>query len=369
MKRATLTVPILIGLLVVLATFVPREPESDRAWGAVTTTYSPGPNGTKALFLLLDRIGLETSRLRRPGYGQLSPGTVLWSLTREPFGRNERRELVRFLGKGGTLVAPPQALVTVLDEARLGTPKVKEQGAPLVTVWGMKLELEGAPLSLDGAAEPVQTFATAPNDLPVVAAWKIGEGRAVSLGVDQLTENGRIGRADNGVFLARLALALGKRHVFDEFRTGFGDGGLVALLAHVPYRWAMVQLVLLGAVGLLALARRRLPAESPEPARRRRTLDHVEAVARLWEQARDAGLPLGAVLSAAAERARHRLGGTTEEKAFIAWIERARPELSSRARSVWERAEQLALTARPSVEDARRAAVDIMRLEEDGLGW
>jgi len=369
MKRAALPLILLIGLLIVVASFVPREPEADRAWGAEATTYSPGPRGAKALFLLLGQIGLDAKRWRSPSYGELSKDTVLWVLTSEPFGRTERRELIRFLRKGGTVIAPPAALTDVLEDAQLGKPALQEKTGPLVTAWETSLELKDAPTAITGAAEPMETFATAASGVPVVAAWRVGEGRAVSLGVEQLTQNERIGRAGNGTFLARLALALGKKHVFDEYKVGFGEGGLVALLARVPYRWAIAQLLLVAVVGLLAFAGRRLPAEEPEPVQRRRTLEHVEAVARLWEQARDAGLPLGAILSAARERARLRLGGGGGDRPFLEWIERVRPELSPRARDVWEKAERLCEGPRPPVEDARLLAVDLRRLEKDGLGW
>lgn len=367
MKRAAIPLAVLVGLVLIVFSFVPREP--DRPWAAPATTYSPGPRGSKALFLLFRQIGLETARLRRSSYGQLSPDTVVWVLTREPFGRAERPDLLRFLRKGGTVIAPPQALAAVLEEAQLGKPEQEEQSAPLVTAWGTDLELESAPLSITGVADPIENYATAANGVPVVAAWQIGAGRAVSLGVDQLAQNGRIGKAGNGVFLARLALALGKKHVFDEFKTGFGEGGLVTLFARVPYRWGIVQLALVGIVGLLAFARRRLPVEQAAPVRRRRTLDHVEAVARLWEQAGDAGLPLRAILTAAAERARIRLGGGANDRPFVEWLACVRPELVPSARDAWERAERLSIDLRPSPAEARRAAAEIKRLEQKGLRW
>jgi Domain of unknown function (DUF4350) len=369
MRRAVSLLAVLLTVSLVVFSITPREPEADRAWMARASTYSPGPEGGKALFLLLQQLGLDTQRWRHPGYGQLPAQTVLWVFTREPFGRVERRDLARFLTNGGTLVAPPQALAVVLEEAGLGKAESLEHSGPVVTTWGMSLDLQAAPVAISGLGKPTARYATADTNLPIVAAWRIGAGQAVSLGVDELARNGRIGLAGNGAFLARLALALGDRHVFDEYKTGFGEGDIASLLAHVPYRWGIAQLVLVGAVGLFAFAKRRFPAEPLPPVRRRRTLDHVEAVAQLWGQARDAGLPLQAILDGVAERARMRLGGGGRDAPFVEWIGRTRPNLAFRAKASWERAQLLCQTSRPAPEAALLAAADIKGIEREAMKW
>lgn len=372
MKRAAWPLAAVAGVALLVVGLLPRQPDADRSWMAPATTYSPGPQGSKALFLLLGQLGLDVQRLRRPDYEHLTPGSVLWVLAREPFGRAERRGLILFLRRGGTLIAPPRALAAVLEEADLGgpgKPRVLERRGPVSTSWGTALELEGAPASLEGAARPTEVYASAAGGEPVVAVWRIGEGRAVSLGVDQAARNGRIGLGGNGPFLAKLAFLLGRRHVFDEYKTGFGEGNLLTLAARLPYRWGLLQLALVGALALVSFARRRLPAEPPDPLRRRRTVDHVEAVARLWERGRDAGLPLRALLNAAAERARLRLGGASGGRPFVEWIARVRPDLASRAAASWEGAERLCDYTRPTLDEARRAAEDVKALEGEGLKW
>jgi hypothetical protein len=368
-KRGLLLLAVLAGLALGVLSFIPRAPEDGRSWTAGATTYSPGPGGAKAFFLLLKGIGLETQRSRQSSYNQLPPETTLWVLTREPFGRAERRDLVAFLKKGGTLVAPPQALAVVLEEAGLGKEiESTRQAKVLRATWGMSLDLEGTPTSLSGVSDPVESYANTSAGLPVVAAWQVGEGRAVALGADELVRNERIGRADNGLFLGRLALSLGEKHAFDEFKTGFGEGDLVSLVASAPYRWGVAQLLLVGAVGLFSFARRRLPAEAPGPARRRRVLDHVDAVARLWEQANDAGLPLQAIVDAVEERARLRLGGGGD-KPFIEWIGHVRPALLPRAKEAWQHAQRLCLQLPTPSDEARRIAAEIKTLEREGLKW
>jgi Domain of unknown function (DUF4350) len=369
-KRGGIALAIIAGIGIIILMFAPRDPDSGRDLrGAPVTTYSPGPYGSKALFLLLKAIGLETRRLRRPDYNHLPPNAVLWVLSNEEFGHAERRSLVQFIRSGGTLIAPPEALIVVLEEAGLGKADTKEKSGTVTTKWGMRLDLRNPAVTIAGTKSSPESYAQAAGGSPVVASWAIGGGHAVSLGVNEMVRNDRIGRAGNGIFLARLALSLGSKHVFDEFKTGFGDRSLDTLLANVPYRWGLAQLALAGGVGLLAFARRRLPAEPPPSLRRRRTLDHVEAVARMWERANDAGLPLQMILSSVAERARGRLGGGGGDTPFVEWIGRVRPELRARAQERWEQAVRLCDERRPSADAARWAALYIKELEREVLKW
>jgi hypothetical protein len=367
-KRWLWVVAVLLGMLFAVFAFTPAEPQAQRAWTARGTTYSAGPRGTKALFLLLASIGLNTERLRRPSYEELAPGTVLWALTRDPIGRGDRRALIRFIQRGGRLLAPPHALAPLLEEAELGDASSLDAPGQLVTSWGHRLELEQTPSYLMTAREPRESYATA-GGASVVAAWQIGAGYVVSLGVDELSRNDRIGQADNGPFLARLASTLGTRHVFDEFQTGFGDDSLTDLLSRAPYRWGFAQLLLALVVALAGHSMRRLPAQPSAPQRRRRSEEHVEAVARLWQQSRDAGLPLAAIMNAVAERARARLATRDSDRPFITWIEQARPQRAAEARESWERAQRLCEGSEATPDAARRLAIEITALEREASRW
>ena len=356
-----------VALLLLVMTLIPTQPDRHAAFGASATTYSAGPRGARALFLLLQDVGLTASPLRRPLYAQQPGGAVLWILGAQPLGRSDRQALVTFVQGGGALVVAAHRAGDLLAAAGMGTPEAQERAAASVQATdAWHLDLTDAPMALLGAPEPMWTMVETQAHEPVVAAWKVGTGTLVTLGVDDVTENQRIGRGDNGVFLARLAMRLGNVHVFDEVKTGFGDADMVSLLTRVPYRWGIAQAALALAVGVLALAARRTPVQPPPRLVRRRTLDQVEAVAQLWQQARDAGLPLRAILAATQERARVRLGGGTHDKAFIAWIKRVRPELLERAQACWQRAETLAHAAHPDVDAARAAVLEAAAVRRKG---
>lgn len=363
MRTIALWLAVFVGSAFVLTSLIPREPDGSRPWVAPLTSYSPGPRGAKAFYLLLEGLGLDVQRSRRPAYAALPAESVLWALGHESLGRIDRLELIRYIKGGGTLVAPPRAVAPLLSLLDHGACRSETVARPpgALRIDGLTLELEVDPTSVAGCAAPHQVRAQL-GEAAVVVVWNVGKGRVISLGLDEVVRNGRIGRAQNGTFLARLALDLGTEHVFDEHTTGFGEGSFAGLLARVPYRWGLAQLAGVGAVLVWALARRRWPAEPPAPIQRRRTLDHVEAVARLWEQAGDAGLPLQAILKRLDERARSS-AGEASGSAFLARIGRMRPNLTARAQEVWHNAQRLAREARPSPEAVRRAMIDLESLE------
>jgi hypothetical protein len=200
----------------------------------------------------------------------------------------------------------------------------------------------------------------------------VGKGHLVFLGLPDLARDDQIGKAQNGILLTHLALAGGGAQVFDEFSTGFGDLGLSTLLLQAHYRWGLLQAALALLVLLWGRSLRRAPAEPPAKIRRRQTRDHVEAVARLWADAGDAGLPLDSLLRAAADRARGRLGsGTSAEGSgdFTTWVATVRPELGGRAVALWDRASALASQRRPPLKSVRAAAEDLAKLEKEALAW
>lgn len=372
MKRLGLPLAVMGSILLLLLHLVPGQPEHESTWNAQATTYSYGPAGGRALYMLLQKLGLTVERLRRPDYAGLDADSVLWVLTEEPFGRIERRSILAFVQRGGTLVAPPKALAGVLEEAGLGKPVAHEQSRDGLAVphGNLQLQLEHMPKALLGVQdEPMQTYLTSAEGNPVVAAWAVGHGKVVSLGAPELVLNDRVGLGGHGVFLARLALGLGQRHVFDEFKTGFGEGDIMSLLARVPYRWGLLQAALVACVALWGVAQRRLLVQATPVLRRRNSLDHVEAVAQLWAGAEDAGLPLAALLTAFQERAQARLGGASDAEPFVRWVASVRPERRVEAAACWAQAQQLMKSPRPPVDAARQVVAQLGAMEEEGMRW
>ncbi len=356
------------GAALLVAGLWPREPDDDSAWDAPDTTFSPGPRGTKALFLLLSQEGLPVSRLRRPSYDRLPPRAALWDLSPERLGPLERRWLAGFVRAGGTFVGGPGPVRDLAAEAGLPGPEFLEKEGAVEEPGGLDVQVERS-WSIAGLGVPARVDLRREEKTPVVADFPLGRGRIVFVGITAAVRDDQIGRGDNGPFFARLARRTGSPLFFDEFQTGFGDEGLARLLASAPYRWGLLQGALALVLGLLGLFARREVARAADPPRRRRTDDQVAALARLWRQGDDAGLPLGVLLSAAAERARGRLSGAGGFEPFPEWVAVVRPELAERARDLWSRAAALAGRARPPAGRARQAAAEVLELEKEVLAW
>jgi hypothetical protein len=368
MKRLALAILALCVGAVVWQALRPVEPSDGNTWSRRDTTYSPGPAGTKAFYLLLEQLGLPVVRLRRPDYASLPPTAALWNLSAAPIGAVERSALLDFVRAGGTFLAGEGPMQKLMVESSLGEPSFAWSKKKLHSQSGLPVEADEAEEVQDLPA-PERVYIEGKDGYPVVAAWKVGKGRLVFLGIRGALANEEIGKGNNGSFFANLAFDSGTPQVFDEFATGLGDLKLSTVLLRAPYRFGLAQAVLAFAVLITSLAVRRLPARAPERIRRRQTAEHVDAVARFWERAGDVGLPLESLLRAASDRARRRLSLHTGEEAFVRWVSQIRPELASRAVALWGRASDLAAQASPSPERCRESAEQLARLEAEALSW
>ncbi|MFH0900578.1 MAG: DUF4350 domain-containing protein, partial [Pseudomonadota bacterium] len=206
--------PILVGALLLAFALVPSAPEDDT--GSSPTTFSPGPHGCKALYLLMQELGLDARRLQQADeYDYLGDDEILWILpAAATLSRLERQNLVEFVDAGGTVVAPAEATALLMEEAGLGQPELRREPSSVRASWDTALEVDTPPESLDGVPPPDRVFASADHDVPIVAAWYVGDGQIVLLGIAGIAENNQIGKAQNGAFLVRLASELGSSHVF-----------------------------------------------------------------------------------------------------------------------------------------------------------
>ncbi len=321
-----------------------RAPDNDRQ-AFVATTYSSGPGGAKALYLLLEQSDLAVSRIRSFPPDKDSDGAVLWILSPAALPPIDTDAAIGFVKEGGTLVAPPDLVAALFTRAGVTGAHVEKSACGdkepcwVKTNWGGGLTAPQASLRHLAGVEPDEAYASVHGER-IVAAYSLGDGRVVSLGALDSLRNQAIGDGGAGAFWTHLAAELGEKHRFDEVHTGYGDLNLVTLLWRAPYRWAALDLAFVLAVGVWGFGSRTRRADADPGARRRETKDHVQAVADWWGRSGDVGLPLSALLTGLDARAAGRLharGGRT----FIAWASSVRPELGARATAAWEHAELL----------------------------
>ncbi len=334
-----------------------RQPDND-CRTPVATTYSSGKNGAKALYLLMEQSDLSVTRRR--GFqlnGDGDAEVVLWILSASPLPPADADALLGFVKDGGTVVAPPELLADLFVRSGIAGARAQkgiDVGAGAIT--NSKNACKTAPCALDNwrklkltappdelgrltGVEPVQVYASL-GGRPIVARYQLGDGNVVSAGALGSLRNGAIGDGDAGPFWVRVAASLGPTHAFDELHTGYGDLNLITLIWRAPYRWAVLDLGLVLALGVWGFGARARRAEIDPTPRRRETKDHVQAVADWWGRSGDLGLPLAALLLGLDARAAGRMHAADGHN-FVAWARAVRPDLGARAADAWDRALRL----------------------------
>jgi len=301
---------VVVGFAVVVAIGGRRADE-----GNPLDPASPGPLGTKGLVEVMKELG---------GRVVVSPeapaaGTDVALLLSDDLTPERRRELLGWVGRGGTLVvADPSSGVTavkpvgstrigLLDaeiERRCDLPALARVGR-VAAPGGVVFEV---PEGQGGAGEPPRG-SPGGSGAPVVGsvqacyprndgAWllvqSVGSGSVVRLGGASALVNEELGKADNGVLMASLLVPTPGTtvHVLQPPLPGGGSAGLGDLIAP-RVRLALWQLVV--AFVLLALWRaRRLgrPVVEPQPVQLPGA-ELVVAVGNLMQRAKGRGQAAG----------------------------------------------------------------------------
>jgi hypothetical protein len=379
--------PWLLGGLALLAVFFGMLPSEDDYRGIPASSRSASPSGAKALYRFFGAVGLEVRRWESRDYQGLPDGT-LWILNRTPVPHLRIDGLREFLGRGNTIIGSFEALEPLLEAEGLGGLSKDLAETSRVHLPGDK-ELDSSDAhGIGGDPEPDRVFATGSrrkNDTRnVIAGWHAGDGEIVILGADDIVRNDEVGLAENGPFLLQLARTAGREghrppshvsapghpQIFDEVSTGVATKSFAQLLAELPYRYGLLEAALALLVLLLGALPRRAPVD-PVPAHRRRTtVEHLDAVARLWGLTGDPGLPLAELLAHVNERSRRFLHDRGAEGAapFADWVRRRRADLADRAAAAVHRAELLA-AGRPPAAAAQAAAAELIALEGEASRW
>lgn len=270
------------------------------------SSYRSTETGSRALFLLLPRLGFRVERLLRAPYLDDTGAEFLSLGRRRPFGSPRRRRadaeaLARFVEKGGAVVwaslEEPVEILDALAGKPAGRPALsrktepeesgleteKESGVEAIRLTdreGRALESRAVvfPRRIPRGAEPVVTGG------PRVVGYRLvrARGSFTFIGAPDLFENAMIARAQNLEFVLAL-VEPNRRVVFDEYRHGFDAEQTIPGLLR---RYGLGFLPLQTAVLLFGLALRsrserasRVPAETVREGSRRDLLSAVGALA------------------------------------------------------------------------------------------
>jgi hypothetical protein len=392
----------LLGVLFVgsVVLFTARVSRRGR-FSAPFSTYGAGPEGTRALYRLVEELGREPARLSHE-IGHLGRGTLIavagcdGSQVR-PLLRPEREELARWVEAGGLLIVAgaehylPESSGLWFDrradcrdaekdswlEGLLNGPGDDADALPqdiLALPFGAPLA-HALPFqtkrarTLRSGIESQATELISSQYGPLGLTSPFGRGRVVLLGIPESLSNRRLAEG-GGVVIARLLAAFAPEGQvwFDEYHLGMGERrSLIRYLREQGYGLVLLQAVLVVLALLLAkTARVGRPREAlrspthPLTARPQRGKSYLQALSRMYEQSQDQSGALRVLARHALVRLgrRYRAAGVEPER-MADWLERAGyASVASCARKIEDHAERPLERGESLVARARKIEED-----------
>jgi hypothetical protein len=305
--------------LIVAAIAGLRTAPSEALYDARRSTFLTGPEGAKGLAQALEAVGVPVERRQRPLYGVAAdsarPDSTAWlallGLSPQPVetgrlfpdtrevSQAERRELMRYLKRGGALLLAGSSGVEEcfgMDVTRVrhgGDGESQVVGPPgsdslpaARYAWQTADPEEG---SGECTAPAVLTsrllLRTADGEAVVWRHLLKGGGRVILMADSRYLSNRFMRDTEAGPLVLRWLLdEAPSRVIVDEYHQGFGVGGSIlgaawAWTRRSPGGWAMLQLALAGLIALAVAAVRFGPALRVVERRRRSPLEHLDALA------------------------------------------------------------------------------------------
>lgn len=374
--RTELQLGLLLALAVTLAAILARRGPAPTAEDEQPSTFLSGPQGSKALYDVLARLGQPVERRRTP----------LFDLSREPAGRRpaqlvligpslllqaaELEEVVRYLEGGGAVVAVGNAggltyclgwesqpglrrgeldsmVVTGAEGLRL--PRVTryltpheaqpDDTTPRWRAIGQLRKEGGCPGLAPVATDTLLWTAFLHRPIMVRLHYKKG-GQAVLAADPEYFRNRSWRTSDVPLLLTPVLLPPPPRPgrvSWDEYHHGYGSDAsltdaVLGWLVGAPGGWAVLQLLAVALVALAVAAVRFGPALSVIERRRRSPIEHLEALAAGLEGAAGAETAVALIIAGL----RRRLSRTGyiprgDPGQWLAALELASPTPGSRA--------------------------------------
>jgi hypothetical protein len=285
----------LIALVLVAATVAIGPAESKGAL-EVPSTYSNGPGGARAAYLLLLDLGYSVRRWESPPAGMAAKAPHALMIVAEPTVMptvHERRTIVEFVRNGGQLLFCGAALGAFFTDTDLRPEmfgmQAKEFSASLpgyLTRAAPRVEIR--PEAYWGKLRPSQLALYGAGRTTAVVEWQIGAGQVLWwAGATPLTNAGITRAANLNLFLDAISAPGpdGPRSIYwDEYFHG-ERGSLLSYFYKTPLVWAIAQIVLGFLCVLFAFARRSGPIVAPAAASRLSPLEFVDTMGGLYQRA------------------------------------------------------------------------------------
>jgi hypothetical protein len=307
-RRDLVLLAVLLASVVLLAALVGGADRGEAADDPRASTLLTSDGGLQALYWTLEELEVPVARRTAPLVEGPRPrgGLALVAPTVD-LSPVEVAVVMERVREGGLLVyvgSPwDRAGGPIYDSLGLATRWIRRRGphddrgaaapsrphrytAGVPAVEGFRAAFADSSAALRGGRA---TVLLAADSGAAAVTFRVGKGRVLALADQQPLTNARLRESGAATLLARAAAASGDTLWFDEYHHGFRDGsvarGTLRRLGSIVPGGAWVHLAVLGALLLLAGARRFGTPLPPPRAERRSPLEHVEALAGAYRQA------------------------------------------------------------------------------------
>ncbi len=257
----------------------------------LSSTYSSGPDGCKAVYLVLRQLGYSVTRWERsPLELKDAGGSTLMLVNPSAFPNSEERAaLRRFIADGGRLIATGSFSAYLLPHEQLISSALRPD------LWHRYPALEPSAASRTAPAITMNAESRWSKNSQVVALYgdalgavavryRYGKGEVFWLAGPTPMTNAGLREPGNFEFLlSMLDEKPNSRILFDEYFHGYRQS-LAASVAHSQIKWLFAQLALLAAAVLFTFSRRSGPVR-PRPLESRLSpLEFVTTLAGLYRR-------------------------------------------------------------------------------------
>lgn len=307
-----------------------QGPSSERERLPVASSYSAAPQGCKALYLVLEELGLPVSRFRKPfqNLGSQQGGLIVVDARRIPFSGRELDKLKEWIKSGNQFVLfQGDTWRGGQAESRKklpepGTEKFFSDRSLPARRFGLELKLfpessrDTVPVSskeLEDVSElnvskharwesTPQGWTALVSDKagPVVVSMKMGKGQVIAISDPTMIQNRFIDQAQNVRLIPALMLGKGRPlHIlFDEYHHGHAlSESCWGYIGSSIFAWIILQsavcLALFFYSGRAGRVGRYLSLDRPLG---RSSLEHVDSMANVFASCKAGSVALEAVL-------------------------------------------------------------------------
>lgn len=276
--------------------------------GVVPSTYSSGPGGARAAFLLLQQVGLRVERWENSPVDLPAEGNGSVLILANPADKPNQAEhdgLMRFVQSGGrvlfTGMITGDFFQSAYSRSQPGdtTPQTFDALVPSpFTRRANRILL--SPVALWGKLDDAQVPLYGDPRHAVVTSWKMGRGRILWWAAATPLTNAHIADQQNLNLLLDAVDAGGDStdlpaHIYwDEYFHG-ERGSLWGYVANTPVQWALAQVGLLGAAIFFTFGRSSGPTMPAARASRLWPLEFVDTLGALYQRAEATPAAVGIV--------------------------------------------------------------------------